>query len=147
MNSFSNRDLFKSLNNKLNGNSASSMSFTGMWNGGFAGLSASGVADLKLALNRYIMQLEEDVMSQNFYHLVDDSFGVKNREAVYDYIDSLKKIICAYIDMLKINIKDLDMVYNTYIEETNALADRLFNKASDISFDVKKLRESVNINL
>lgn len=118
-----------------------STSVDNIFNGGFVGMNEEGMDEICIALKKYIDDLEGIIDSVTYYERLEDAYKGKIQETVIEYIESVKKLLRAYISRLNQEIDEAKEAYNNFIQAEQSVA-------SDTTADAEQLRsESENIKL
>lgn len=137
-----NLENLKNATNKIKNITGNSKGyFNTLWDGGFAGISETGVADLKLALNNYASLIEEHIALFNASAYLDESLSGQISDAVNAYIEEIKGILKAFVSQIRVNVSDLDMAYDAYMSQSLELTKSIYYDNDDI----RNVSKSINL--
>lgn len=114
--------------------------FSTLWEGGFTGMSAQGVEDLKSALQKYCGDIEGII--SGFDQTGDISSALKGdaQQAAIDFIDAIKAMLEAWVTQIKANIAELEEAYKLFSEDNKSIAQDIQQAASDIRQNAEQIR-------
>lgn len=114
--------------------------FSNLWEGGFTGMSQTGVEDLKAALQKYCDDIEAII--NGFDETGDISAALKGeaQQAAIDFIKAIKTMLEAWVSQIKVNISELDEAYRLFTEDNKNIAQDVQQAASDIRQNAEQIR-------
>lgn len=136
-------DVFSSAKGTLeNIVGSTSTALTNVWSGGFAGISETGIVDLKNALNNYINNIEATIASFDEAGNIENALKGNIQTAAQDFIAAIKQLLQAWVTQMRVNLADLDSAYKNYTEaaadlstQTSSNADSIRSQAQEIRLD------------
>lgn len=115
-------------------------SLSSMFDGGFVGMSAEGILELKNYLTSYCNEIEDII--QGFDQTGDITSALKGdvQDAAYDYIAAIKDLLAAYVSTLKVGIAEADEAYNNFVAAGKSISSSVTDSASEIRSNASSVR-------
>lgn len=103
-----------------------------IWNGGFTGMSESGMAELKTQLEAYCKEVQD--LIDSFDQTGDITSALKGdvQTAAYDFIAAVKSLLQAYVSTMKQEISEADEAYQNFVKSGQSISQDVSDAASDI---------------
>ena len=111
-----------------------------IWSGGFAGMSESGMADLKTALKNYCDAIEAQINTFDEEGNISNAYKGNINNAAREYIRSIKELLNAYVTQMKANISEADEAYQNYMTGSESLSQSVSSDAESIRSEASKIR-------
>lgn len=116
--------------------------FKGIWSGGFAGMSDTGIKELENQLNKFCNEIDDLISSFDQEGDITQALKGDPQTAAYDFIDAVKKLLVAYVSRMKIEIDEMDKAYDSFkaasksiAKDVKAAADGIRANAAAIKID------------
>ena len=120
------------------GSAASAL--TNVWSGGFAGISESGIEELKTALNTYIETIEASIASFDEVGNIENALKGDIQVAAQEFIAAIKQLLQAYVTQMRVNRDDLDSAYSNYTQAASDLSTQTSSNADSIRSQAQEIR-------
>lgn len=103
-----------------------------IWNGGFTGMSESGMSELKTQLEAYCREVQD--LINGFDQTGDITSALKGdvQTAAYDFIAAVKDLLQAYVSTMKQEIREADEAYQNFLKSSQSISQDVSDAASDI---------------
>ncbi len=107
-------------------------SFSNLWDGGFTGMSESGIAELKTQLENYCQEIQSII--NGFDQTGDITMALKGevQTAAYDFIEAIKVLLQAYVSTMKQEIAEAEDAYRNFVSSGQSISQDVRDAASDI---------------
>lgn len=115
-------------------------SLTNIYSGGFTGMSETGLAELKQAIDSYCNDIEEIISSFNQEGDISSAFRGNIKDAAYDFIETVKELLQAYVSTTRQELKELDEAYQNFLAADKSVSVDVLNDASDIRSNANSIR-------
>ena len=105
-----------------------------IYDGGFAGMSKTGIQDLKNHINQYANDLQKIIDGYDAEADITGGLaeGSKAQIAASDFIKDIKVLLDAYISTLKTYAEDAETAYNNYVGADTSIGASVDQTGSDV---------------
>ncbi|MBQ6841577.1 MAG: hypothetical protein IJO63_05660 [Bacilli bacterium] len=114
--------------------------FSNLWSGGFAGISESGVEDIKAALKTYCDAIEEQIATFDEEGNISNAYKGEIQTAAREFIRAIKQILQAYVSTMKVSIEDATNAYNNYKAAASDISQDVTADAADVRAQAQSIR-------
>ena len=115
-----------------------------IWDGGFVGMSLDGKEEFKTQLGKYITDVQAIIQNFNANAQIDTAIkGTQIEPAVHNYLDSMKRLLEAYVSMLKQALFEIDEAYENFVVKTQG---SISSDVEQMSSDIKQQAEQVKLD-
>jgi hypothetical protein len=121
-----------------------------IWDGGFVGMSASGVEDLKKNMDKYCNDVQDIVKYFDANAVISEAIkGTEIEAAIHQYLNSIKELLMAYVGTMRQEIAEINEAYENFVVTTQGnISKDVEGVASDITSEAEKITgEAGNIKL
>lgn len=103
-----------------------------VYDGGFTGMSESGLEELKIYLNNYCNEVQQ--LIDGFDQTGDITSALKGevQTAAYDYIAAIKKLLQAYVSTMRQEIAEIDEAYRNFVTANQSISQNVTSAAEEI---------------
>ena len=111
-----------------------------LWAGGFLGMSDKGIEILKTELQNFIGELQDVASQFNENGSIEMAFKGTVKEAVQDYIKSIKELINAYVTVVNNGVHDADTAFENWKTENKTISGAVGEKAQSVRANANSIR-------
>lgn len=115
-------------------------SFRNVWSGGFAGMSDTGIQELKNQLNKFCKEIDDLISSFDQEGDITQALKGDPQTAAYDFIDAVKKLLVAYVSQMRKEISEMDDAYASFVESGKSIASDVNAAAQDIRANAEAIK-------
>lgn len=119
---------------------SANVGLTNIWSGGFAGMSETGLIELKNQLTSYCNDIQDLIGS--FDQTGDISTALKGevQTAAYEFIGAVKELLQAYVSRMRQEIAEVDEAYQNFMTGAKSISQDVKADASDIRSNASSIR-------
>lgn len=115
-------------------------SFRNVWSGGFAGMSDTGIQELKNQLNKFCKEIDDLISSFDQEGDITQALKGDPQTAAYEFIDAVKKLLVAYVSQMRKEISEMDDAYASFVESGKSIASDVNAAAQDIRANAEAIK-------
>ena len=115
-------------------------SFRNVWTGGFAGMSDTGIQELKNQLNKFCKEIDDLISSFDQEGDITQALKGDPQTAAYEFIDAVKKLLVAYVSQMRKEISEMDDAYASFVESGKSIASDVNAAAQDIRANAEAIK-------
>lgn len=112
-----------------------------LWDGGFAGMSESGIQELVNILEKYCADMETII--NGFNADADLSGAIKGSQiepAIRKYVESVKKLLQAYVSRIRVEKDEANEAWTNFRDRQQEISQDVEQVSSDIQQEAEKIR-------
>ena len=115
-------------------------SFRNVWSGGFAGMSDTGIQELKNQLNKFCKEIDDLISSFDQEGDITQALKGDPQTAAYEFIYAVKKLLVAYVTQMRKEISEMDDAYASFVESGKSIASDVNAAAQDIRANAEAIK-------
>lgn len=117
-----------------------STKLSSIWSGGFTGISAEGVEEIKRALKTYCDGIEAEIATFNELAATETAYKGEIQVAAQEFIKATKEILQAYVSNMKVSIADADTAFQNYQAADKSVAQNVQADAQAVRQEAQSIR-------